>query len=284
MLAGVLAATVAGACGGSGSEPPEDTATPADVRAAHVHGLGINPADDALLVATHGGLFRASPGEERAQRVGRSAQDTMGFTVVGPDRFLGSGHPDVAGLRDGQPPLLGLIESKDAGRRWRPVSLRGRADFHVLRTQGRRVYGFNASDGRLMVSEDGGRTWDARTPPGAVLDLAIRPGRADDIVVAAEDGLFESRDGGRGWRPLTRDRTGLLAWPAGGPLVLVAPTGTVQASTDAGVTWEPVGEVEGRPAALAWHRSDLYVALHTNEVKVSRDDGRTWQLRAALSG
>jgi hypothetical protein len=43
----------------------------------------------------------------------------MGFAVIGPNRFLGSGHPDG---RDSLPPLLGLISSSDAGESWRPVS------------------------------------------------------------------------------------------------------------------------------------------------------------------
>ena len=73
----------------------------------HVHGLGVNPADGALFVATHTGLFRAARGEMRAQRVGGRYQDTMGFAVVGPDRFLGSGHPDG---HEQLPPFLGLIE------------------------------------------------------------------------------------------------------------------------------------------------------------------------------
>ncbi|WP_348245882.1 WD40/YVTN/BNR-like repeat-containing protein, partial [Salmonella enterica] len=83
-------------------------------------------------------------------------QDTMGFAVVGPDRFIGSGHPE---LRDDLPPLLGLISSSDAGRTWEPVSLLGEADFHALDADGARVVGYDASGGRLMRSDDGGRTW-----------------------------------------------------------------------------------------------------------------------------
>jgi hypothetical protein len=63
---------------------------------AHVHGLGVNPSDGSLYVATHTGTFRI-PEEGQAERIGASYQDTMGFTVAGPDRFLGSGHPDVPG-------------------------------------------------------------------------------------------------------------------------------------------------------------------------------------------
>ena len=65
----------------------------------------------------------------------------MGFTVTGPDRFLGSGHPDG---REGLPPFLGLIRSTDAGRTWERVSLLGKRDFHVLEAAGERIYGFGS--------------------------------------------------------------------------------------------------------------------------------------------
>ena len=80
----------------------------------HVHGLGINPADDALFIATHTGLFRVAGDSRNAARVADRYQDTMGFSVVGPNRFLGSGHPDAR--EQGQPPLLGLIQSTRRGR------------------------------------------------------------------------------------------------------------------------------------------------------------------------
>ena len=35
----------------------------------HVHGLGINPRDGALFIATHGGLFRAAAGDAQARQV-----------------------------------------------------------------------------------------------------------------------------------------------------------------------------------------------------------------------
>src|SRR5687768_15629237 len=78
--------------GGSGTSEAGGPKT-GDPGPIHVHGLGINPKDGALFVATHTGLFRAGAGESRASRVADRFQDTMGFTVVGPDRFLGSGHP-----------------------------------------------------------------------------------------------------------------------------------------------------------------------------------------------
>jgi hypothetical protein len=89
----VVVVVVLAGCGDA-DEPSQHTPEVSDPGPIHVHGLGINPADGALFVATHTGLFRAGPGERSAKRVVDRFQDTMGFTVTGPDRFLGSGHPD----------------------------------------------------------------------------------------------------------------------------------------------------------------------------------------------
>jgi hypothetical protein len=228
------------------------------------------------MIATHSGLFRAAPDSAEAERVGDRRQDTMGFTVVGPNRFLGSGHPD---LRDDLPPLLGLIRSEDAGRTWKPVSLLGKADFHVLRTAGTRIYGVNATDGQLLVSDDGGRNWAARSPATALVDIAAAPGDPDHVVAAGEEGLFVSQDAGRSWRPLSPRRVGLLAWLRRDALYLVDGSGRVHVSGDAGKEWRRVGDVGGSPAALASHGRELYVALHDNAVKISSDGGRNWRVR-----
>ena len=243
----------------------------------HVHGLGINPKDGALFIATHSGLWRVGPGQRVATRVGERAQDTMGFTVVGPDRFLGSGHPDV---RDDLPPLLGLIESTNAGRTWRPVSLLGEADFHVLRFAGSRVYGYDASNARLMISGDRGRTWVEREPPGELLDLAVGAGPRRTLVAAGTNGLATSSDDGRTWRRLG-DRVGLLAWPAPDRLYLADGRGEVVVSRDGGREWTRVGEIGGEPAALLGaSAAELYAALHDGTVLRSSNGGRTWAVRS----
>ena len=273
-LASGLALALAG-CGGEPAEEPAAPAAVSDAGVSHVHGVGVNPADGAVIVATHTGLFRAAAGRTIPERIGDRRQDTMGFTVVGPDRFLGSGHPDP---RDDLPPLLGLIASDDAGRSWTPRSLLGEADFHVLRATGRRIYGVNSADGRLLVSADGGEQWTPRTPPAPLLDLAIDPRDPDRIVASGEAGLFRSADAGRSWRPLQTRQTGLLAWSAQG-LMLVDGAGEVHASPDAGRRFERVGNAGGQPVAVAAHADELLVALPDNTVRASRDGGRTWALR-----
>jgi photosystem II stability/assembly factor-like uncharacterized protein len=159
------------------------------------------------------------------------------------------------------------------------VSLLGKADFHVLRAMGSRVYGVDAASGALHVSDDGGQQWHDRPPPSILVDLVAAPGDRDRLVAAGERGLFMSRDAGTTWRPLARAPVGLLAWADAGSLHLVDGRGTVYRSADGGRRWHQVGRAGGAPAALLAHGSDLYVALHDNRVKVSRDGGSTWQIR-----
>jgi hypothetical protein len=279
--AGLLVAGCGGDSDDSGQGPSADGPKVEDPGPIHVHGLGINPRDGALFVATHTGLFRAGEGERRATRVGDRFQDTMGFSVVGPDRFLGSGHPDG---RENLPPFLGLIESRDAGRTWEPVSLLGKRDFHVLEASGRRVYGFGSEfdtgEAGLLVSDDGGRSWDERTPPEALLSLAIDPEDPDRVVASGEQGLYLSTDAGGGWRPLDGGPA-LLAWPVAGQLFAVAFDGGVASSGDAGRSWQRVGQIGGEPAAFEdADGGDLYVALHDGTIKRSADGGASWSVRS----
>ena len=126
-LAVALALLMVGAGCSSDRAASPSPAVAEDPGVVHVHGLGVNPRDGALFAATHTGLFAI--GDGTASRVSDRLQDTMGFTVVGPDHFLGSGHPDFRDRQLYDPdrrPLLGLVESRDAGRSWRPLSLLGR--------------------------------------------------------------------------------------------------------------------------------------------------------------
>ena len=266
---------------GTSDDTIADLLAPRDPGPIHIHGLGINPGDRTLFIATHTGLWRSPPGEARSERVGESRQDTMGFTVAGPDNFLGSGHPDPkARVERGLPPHLGLIRSTDAGQTWQPISLGGQADFHVLRAFRGRIYGFDAGNGRLLISRDAGRTWRERPSPGELIDLAVNPKDPRRLVATTDRGLFSSTDEARSWSRLGT-QAGLLAWPRRERLYLLAANGGVFTSDDSGGKWLPAGEIAGPPAAfLAASAHEMYAALHDGTVKLSTDGGRTWAIRA----
>jgi len=280
----LAAAAVSGApgCGGSDDDPGQAGKPPVvdDPGPVHVHGLGVNPADGALFIATHTGLFRSGPRELRAHRVKDRFQDTMGFTVVGPDHFLGSGHPDG---REDLPPFLGLLRSTDAGQSWDPISLLGERDFHVLEASGRRVYGFGSDfetrRAGLLVSDDGGQRWSGRGVPEPLVSLAIDPSDPDRVLATGEQGLYRSADAGRRWRSLSK-QAGLLAWSGPSAAYLVALDGRVSRSTDGGTSWRPVGDVGGAASAFDAGGGELYVALHDGTIKRSIDGGRRWTVRS----
>jgi hypothetical protein len=243
----------------------------------HVHGLGVNPRDDAVFVASHTGLYRIGRGERSASRVSDRYQDTMGFTIVGPDRFLGSGHPD---LRDKLPPRLGLIQSRDHGKTWAPVSLLGEADFHSLRARGQQIAGYDAASGQIFTSLDGGRHWRRHRFAGPLVDLVIAPAPLRGLLATAPAQLLLSRDDGRSWRSRS-ETTGLLGWPKPRRLYLLASDGRLWLSPDVGRRWRLLGEIGGRPAAFAAYADGrLYAALHDGLIKRSTDGGRSWRLLA----
>ena len=277
--AAIVVLTLAGlvaACGGTENDGGVATS---EIGPMHVHGLGANPADRSLFVATHTGLYRIAEGETEASRVGDSYQDTMGFTVVGPDRFLGSGHPNGTD----QPPFLGLIESDSAGEEWKSVSLLGKADFHVLEAAGERIYGFGSDfDTRkeqFLVSDDGGEKWQERTVPESLLSLAVDPEDPDRIVASGPASLFESADAGRTWKSLAGEPS-LLSWPEAGSRYATDENGRVSVS-DGGSEWQPVGSIGETPVAFeAASAEELYAALGDGSILESSDGGQTWQPRS----
>ena len=260
--------------------PATDTAPGVE----HVHGLGVDPADGVLYAATHNGLFRV-PATGEATRIAERFQDTMGFTVVGPNHFLGSGHPDINDRelrRAGLPPLLGLIESTDAGETWEPLSLLGEADFHTLAAAHERVYGFDATNGRFMVSQDK-TTWETRSELG-LASFAVDPRDPDTIVAATGDGLVLSSDGGRTWQPADGPALVFVDWNEDSGVWGLGPGGQVfnDASGLGSGPWTPVAELEARPEALLVNGSDIYTAVMSQgatEIRQSTDGGATWTVR-----
>lgn len=260
-------------------DDPQPSAVAGDPGVSHVHGLGVNPADGALIVATHYGSFRIPASDDAATRIGDSFQDTMGFTVAGPDHFLGSGHPDVAGMQAGQPTRLGLIESTDGGETWTAVSLSGEVDFHALAFAHDQVYGWDSGTSRFMVSTDR-HDWETRSTVDLV-GFAVDPAEAEHVIGASDEGLIESTDGGRTWDAAEGPRLATVSWHPGTGLWGAEPNGAVWRRE--GVNWERASALPGEPQAFLATGDGLFAAVHgadgTTGIYRSADDGRTWDLR-----
>jgi photosystem II stability/assembly factor-like uncharacterized protein len=258
--------------------PPAATSTPAASGMAHLHALGVDPADGVLYAASHHGLYRIRAGSP-AELVGGTTQDTMGFVVAGPGHFLGSGHPAPG---ENKPANLGFIESKDAGATWTSVSLSGQVDFHSMDVKKGQIFGYDSQSGQLMVSTDG-TTWDRRARI-TIGDIAVNPDDPIFVIAVTQKGLAHSADGGRTFRLLNNTPAlGLLDWSPGNAIVGVDKNGSVAASADHGATWAKLGTVPGTPQALAVHGDkNIYVATDKG-IYSSTDAGGTFTLLQPLT-
>jgi len=248
------------------SSAPTQSSAPA---LGHIHAMGVNPADATLYAGTHYGVYRF-PADRDPELVGEIVQDLMGFTVVGPDHFLGSGHPGAGDI--GQPGSLGLIESTDGARSWRSLSLSGTADFHALVYRHDRVYGQDSHSGAVMISTDM-RTWAHRAVLPA-LDLAVSPHDRTDILATTTEGLQRSRDDGTTFTMLPASPPLVfVSWPDQGPLVGVDAAGTVYTSDDPTASWQARQSLGSRPQALFAAGDGVVFVATEQAIERSNDHG-----------
>lgn len=269
LVTATLALTTTLLAVGCSKGTPSASPSADDTEVGHIHGLGIDPADDTLYVATHFGLFHVKDDQEPS-RVADRYQDTMAFTVVGPGNFLGSGHPD---LREDLPSHLGLIESTDAGRTWKPVALQGEADFHILEPAGDVLYAYDATSGRLLRTEDRGTFEAVLTAP--LLSLAATETQDQLIATTDQAQLITINPETGETRKLGGPTTTYLDTAPDGTLAGIAPDGTVRISTDDGQSWREAGSIDGQPAAFTISEQGWYAATETTVFR-STDAGATW--------
>lgn len=245
VLSCLAAAGVLAGCSSSESGTPAGVASGAPAGAlpsAHIHGVGIDPADGTLLLATHDGLFQVEE-DGRSTRVG-PVIDLMGFAIAGPGRFLASGHP---GPGVDLPEPAGLIESTDAGRSWRPISRQGESDFHALSVS---QAGVLAYDGALWRSTSG-EEWAEVAIPSEPAALAASPD-GQQALATTQQGVLRSSDAGSSWSeadgaPLLQ----VVDWASDGATVAgVAPSGQVWTSEDGGMNWQGRARLDSAPQAV----------------------------------
>lgn len=277
----IVTTLLLGACGGAAETA---AATPAaagqgegarGLPSTHVHDVGRDTGDGALLLATHDGLYRYT--SAGAVRVGPQI-DLMGFTVVGPNHYYASGHPNA--VMD-LPQPLGLVESRDGGRTWTVLSRGGESDFHALTKAGDTVVAF---DGQLRRTTNG-QQWVTGAIPAVPRVLASSPA-GKQVLATTETGLLSSNDSGATWAAVSgAPLLHLVAWADEQTAVGVTPDGTVALSHDGARTWRTKGRISSAPQALSANVSaaGLEMVVVTDRDVLSSRDGTSFTSAAPTS-
>lgn len=246
--------------------PPVAAPSKEDPVLGHIHAVDYDPATRRTYASAHNGVWlvptddlpdsypAGDTGPDVATQIAGRAQDTMGFTVARPGLLLGSGHPDPAQQPQLDPPNLGLISSIDGAETWMPLSLRGETDFHDLEAveldDGQlRIYGHDAADAAILVSDDSGMTWD-RMPSVQARDLAVDPQRPDRLYATTAEGLLRSDDAGATFTPEAgAPALFLVTVTDAGGIIGIDVNGVIH--TFDGTTWTAHGRTDGTPEAFA---------------------------------
>jgi len=280
-----LALTLAGVgCGESEPAGRSDRLVDLGKRPPLVNSLERDPRTGEFLLTTNRGFFRIDAQRDSVRRVRgtveargkRAAIGTFLELDRGPDgELVGSGHPDERVL----PQFLGYVRSDDGGRRWSVVSRLGNADLHKIVFKHARLYAWDAVLSALIISEDGGRSFSEHfTPRGLIIDFEVDPDDPDHVLVATDETLFRSEDGGDSWRPLLRGEGSRLAWPESDRLYLAAKNGTVSLSEDGGDRFREVGRVDGEPYVLdPVSGNELNLALSDATILHTTNGGTDWE-------
>ena len=264
---------------GPASPQPEPSAlAPQQPNVNHIHALAARAGSTRLLVATHRGIELASPGASPAPLGGSAPKgDVLQVLYAADGTAYASGHnlgvlvshddaatwsvtaPEVAGLDVHGLALdptnrstlyayavgRGMLVSSDGGGHWQHRA--GYADSHYL--TGLAV----TADGTLLAgspelgiaaSTDHGSTFvSVRAGTGQVYSIGASPVSPDDVIVATEDGIFLTADGGKNWdvgqtevviTGVGADLANAKRFFAGGA------DGSIYTSTDGGVSWNPL--------------------------------------------
>mgnify|MGYP001164749154 CR=1 FL=1 len=208
---------------------------------AHAAAVGPLDGDEAVVVATNGGLWTYRIGTARLEQL-----PAPGLVVsLAVD---GSGTWHAAAMEPGAPETLRVYRRSSAnGAAWEPTANQGASDFATGpapipydRGRGERLATLDAAGTTLLratgaaleQSTDGGATWEAMLE-GPFTDVVASPDGRSAVAVRYPGSLVASADGGTTWQDAA-------ALPGAREVKLFAPRGGLYfAAIAGGFEWQP---------------------------------------------
>jgi hypothetical protein len=291
--AGLAAAGLAGCAstsqggGASASAQRSDRLVDFSKKPPYVNALDYDAKKKRFLLTTNKGFWAIDSATGKVTQIKgqlsyQGKTDTVGtFLEIEPlpdGTFLGSGHPDH---QNTLPQFLGFLKSTDEGQTWQALARVGDADLHKIIPAHGKIYAFDAVLGAMLISADGGRTFQERfTPRGLVIDFVVDPNDANFLIAATEDQVYRTEDGGNRWRPLDNGFGTRLVWPEPARIVRADKDGTIKESTDRGATWRQIGKLDGEPYKFETtdEPNHLYLAVSDGTIFETVDGGKTWKV------
>jgi len=187
----------------------------------------------------------------------------------------------------------GVLESTDAGATWRIISP-GIPTPEVTsitvdpRHPGRAYAGLDHGGGVVKRTHGRWHPVNQGLTNTSVHDVAADPQHPDVLYAATDRGLFQTTDGGRGWRRVAHLIGGAGAVAAAAPATVYARDqgAGLWKSVDAGASWRRVGNIfntgDDNQALVIdpFDPDNVYVADRVGVLKTT-DGGKTWH-RAGL--
>jgi photosystem II stability/assembly factor-like uncharacterized protein len=236
---------------------------------SHVHQIDLY--GHSVLLGTHEGLMKLGKSKNFIQ-VGKVSFDVMGLATT-EKVIYASGHP-LPG--DSRPSLLGLLASKDGGLTWSQVSLKGKADFHLLVASSHAIAGGDSASGDLFYSTDNGFNWVNRGK-NIFEDIALSPTNSKVAFGISGEKLMKSADSLKTWkRQKISGKFSNIVWA--GESIYLSSGSELLSSRDAGKTWKRLYRFSGTVGALMAN-SKLVAATVGNDIYQSRDGGSSFELR-----
>lgn len=223
--------------------------------------------EGVILAGTTSGIFRS----EDLGRSWQAANTGLGLQHI---RWLAY-HPDISDFELAGTEPAGIFISRDGARTWRTCpeveAMRQKYGWRLpyspeagcvrgFAIQGRQGYAA-VEDGCVLVSMDGGETWDlaggSRGSPdhypadgfihSDVHSIAVHPSSEDLVFAPTGGGFYGSQDGGKTWRCLYPNCYCRAVWldpdepdhMVLGPADGVDRNGRIEETFDAGNSWQP---------------------------------------------
>jgi hypothetical protein len=186
---------------------------PFDGKIEHLHGMGYVGNQGVPFFATHDGLKVVENGAWLKTK--KENNDYMGFNATS-DGFYSSGHP---GTDSKLPNPIGIMKSLDNGETLQSLGFEAEVDFHLLAVgyTNHMIFAKSPHKNSVMkadafyVSEDDGVSWTevvANGLKGEIIGLAVHPTDKNLLAVAAEDGVYLSKDHGQNMELITKGQQG----------------------------------------------------------------------------